>query len=77
MDLHGQTRNEVFLGVSDGWSGEPMNINEILRKEKTTKTITELSSNEQKGLVEVIIFLERTCSNLRNWMLLTAEGERV
>lgn len=76
MELHGQTRNEVFLGVSDGRSGEPTNINEILRKEKTTKTITELSSNEQKGLVEVI-FLERTCSNLRNWMLLTAEGERV
>lgn len=75
--LHGQTRNEVFLGVSDGRSGEPTNINEISRKEKTTETITELSSNEQKGLVEVIFFLERTCSNLRNWMLLTAEVERV
>lgn len=37
MELHGETRNEVYLLVSDEHSEEPADINTILRKAQNTK----------------------------------------
>lgn len=37
MKLHGETRNEVYLLVSDEHSEEPADINTISRKAQNTK----------------------------------------
>lgn len=39
MELHGETRNDVYLLVSDEHSEEPEDINTISRKAQNTKDV--------------------------------------